>query len=88
MRGAVVTALGPAFRSAGTLLWVAGNLIGPDRVNKASPFGNGSDAVVGLAIVTQTAGELCSGAVSLLNEGNTYAAAALLRQLVEVEYLA
>jgi hypothetical protein len=87
-RSAVISTLGPAFRSAGILLWAAGNIFGPDRVKNASPFGNGSDAVVGLAIITQTAGELCAGAASLLNEGNTYAAAALLRQLVEVEYLA
>jgi hypothetical protein len=41
-----------------------------------------------VATVAQTGGELANGAVALLHAGNQYAAAALLRQLVEVEYLA
>src|SRR6266851_2235856 len=83
-----VTALGPAFHSVGRILWTGGYIIGGDRVGGRSPFGFGSDAVVGLAIVAQTAGELCSGMALLLGHGNDYSAAALLRQLVEVEYLA
>lgn len=39
-------------------------------------------------VVVQIAGELISGAVALLAQDNLYGAAALLRQLVEVEYLA
>lgn len=81
-------ALGPAFRSVGQVLWVAGDVIGGDRVAGRSPSGYGSDAVVGLGLVTQTAGELCEGITLLLDHGNQYGAAALLRQLVEVEYLA
>jgi hypothetical protein len=37
--------------------------------------------------VVQIAGELSSGVIALLDQGNRYGAAALLRQLVEVEYL-
>jgi hypothetical protein len=87
-RLSLVAALGPALHSVGKILWTGGYIIGGDRVAGRSPFGYGNDAVVGLAIVAQTAGELCIGAALLLDHGNQYAAAALLRQLVEVEYLA
>lgn len=86
-RSSLVRCLGPGFRELGEFLWVGGYMIGGDRVAGRSPFAFGSDAVVGLAIVTQTAGELCAGAALLLEHGNDYGAAALLRQLVEVEYL-
>lgn len=69
------------------LAWVTGYLIGTDRGDGESPFGFGSDATVGLALVLQIAGELMAGAASLLDGDNLYAAAALLRQLVEAEYL-
>lgn len=81
-------ALGAAFADAGQALWHTGAIIGPDRAAGESPFEFGDDATVGLAIVAQIAGELISGAVLLLDQDNLYAAAALLRQLVEVEYLA
>lgn len=80
--------LGAAFRDAGQALWLTGVIIGPDRAAGESPFEFGDDATVGLAIVAQVAGELISGAVLLLDHDNLYAAAALLRQMVEVEYLA
>lgn len=81
-------ALAAFFRESGRLLWTGGYIVGPDRVSGESPFDFGSDATVGLATVAQTAGELTSGAVDLLGAGNLYGAAALCRQLVEVEYLA
>jgi hypothetical protein len=87
-RESIVRALGPAFRRAGNTLWVGGYLLGKDRVENKSPFSFGSDATVGLATVAQTAGELCAGAVLLLEHNNVYGAAALVRQLVETEYLA
>jgi hypothetical protein len=87
-RIALCRALGEAFRERGDFLWIKGNLLGPDRALKASPFDFGDDADVGLATVTQIAGELTMGAVALLEQGNLYAAAALIRQLVEIEYLA
>lgn len=72
----------------GHVLWVAGSLIGPDRASRTSPFRFGDDRAVGVATVAQIGGELTSGAVALLRAHNRYAASALIRQLVEVEYLA
>ncbi|MDO8213468.1 hypothetical protein [Conexibacter sp. CPCC 206217] len=76
------------FREAGHQLWVYGHLIGGDRVAGDSPFDFGSDGLVGLSTVTQIGGELLSGANALLDQDNSYGAAALIRQMVEVEYLA
>lgn len=70
------------------MLWIGGYLIGPDRAAGESPFGFGDDATVGLSTVMQLAGELMAGSAALLQAENRYAAAALIRQLVEVEYLA
>jgi hypothetical protein len=80
--------LAATFSAVGNLLWVGGYILGPDRASGASPFRFGSDASVGLGVVVQIAGELTAGAVSLLEQGNLYGATALVRQLVEVEYLA
>ncbi len=77
-----------AFNEAGKLLRIAGWMVGPDRANRVSPFKFGSDAVVGLATIAQVAGELCRGMTALLEVGNLYSAAALLRQIVEAEYIA
>lgn len=72
----------------GQRAWVSGALLGPDRASGISPFDHGSDARVGLALVAQIGGEVARGAVLLLRQENRYAAAALVRQLLEVEYLA
>lgn len=72
----------------GQLLWVSGALLGPDRAAGFSSLGFGDDQTVGVATVAQIGGELASGATTLLRAGNRYAGAALIRQLVEVEYLA
>jgi hypothetical protein len=87
LRAEVCEDLALAFTNVGKYLWMAGSVIGPDRVEGSSPFGFGSDATVGLGTVVQIAGELSNGILCLLGRGNRYAAAALLRQLVEVEYL-
>lgn len=87
-RSATVLALVPALGAAGKILWVGGYLIGSDRVSGESPYGFGSDATVGLATVAQVGGELIKGIVTLLVDDNRYAALTLLRQFVEVEYLA
>jgi len=87
-RAALCRILTSTFQEAGHLLWTGGSLIGADRVEGSTPFGFGSDATVGLATVAQIAGELSAGVTSLLESDNSYAACALLRQLVEVEYLA
>jgi hypothetical protein len=82
------SALSAALRVGGKVLWIGGAMIGPDRAEGSSPFDFGSDGSVGLATVMQIGGELVGGAIALFDEGNRYAAAALTRQLVEVEYLA
>jgi hypothetical protein len=45
------------------------------------------DPATGLALVVQMGGELAESSVELLEAGHHYAVAALVRQLVEVEYL-
>jgi hypothetical protein len=88
VRAALCEQIVGALQRLGHVLWIGGYFIGGDRVAGTSPFGFGSDAVVGLATVVQIAGELGRGAVALLGEDNRYAASALLRQIVEIEYLA
>ena len=81
-------AYGEALAEVGTLLWTIGYHLGPDRAEGESPFGFGNDDVVGLSVVCQVGGQLTRGILDLLDVGNVYAAQALLRQIVEVEYLA
>jgi hypothetical protein len=77
-----------ALRATAARLQAFGHFIGPGRVDGTSPRGNGDDEVVGLALLLQIAGELVEAAVDLFSDGQAYAAAALVRQVVEVEYLA
>lgn len=79
--------LADSMRAVGERLWVGGYIIGRDRAAGASPFNFGDDAVVGLATVIQTGAQLCLGTITLLEARNVYAAAALVRQIVEIEYL-
>lgn len=74
--------------AAGEELHVLGYIVGPDRAAGISPFGNGSDEAVAVSILLQVAAQLASASTDLFHDGRLYAAAALLRQLVEVEYLA
>lgn len=76
------------FSETGQILEVAGAIIGDDRIKKSSPFGHGSDEVVGVGILLRTGGQLAKASGDLLSSRQIYAGAALLRQLVEVEYLA
>lgn len=87
-REALCRSLGSVLSKTGDVLWVGGYLLGPDRAAGSSPFGFGNDATVGLATVIQIAGQLIDGAIALLDRTNVYGAAALIRQLVEAEYLA
>jgi hypothetical protein len=84
----VCHALVSCFVTTGALLRVTGHLVGPQRVDQSSPFGNGEDGLVALGYLSETAACLITGATELLERGNCYAGAALNRQLVEVEYLA
>ena len=73
---------------AGNELYVIGHFVGEDRKAGISSSGHGSDAVVAISVLLRIASQLIGGAASLIAEGRHYAAAALIRQLVEVEYLA
>lgn len=75
------------FLGVGKKLFLIGHILGDDRKNQASPFGHGNDEVVGVASLLQMGGYLVSASSELLTNGNPYAGAALLRQLVEIEYL-
>lgn len=87
-RIALCEAIGEALSRLGRIFWLTGNIVGSDRASGASPFGFGDDAAVGVATVIQMGGALAQGTVRLLRDGNLYAAAALVRQIVEIEYLA
>jgi hypothetical protein len=76
------------FSEVGTQLHVTGNIFGTDRKEGKSPFRNGSDEMVGMSVLLRIGGQLISASTELLTEGRPYAGAALLRQIVEIEYLA
>ncbi len=86
-RLAVCQAVALALSRVGHTFWLTGWLVGPDRKSGVSAFKFGNDGAVGLATVAQIGGELAKGAIQLLQAENLYAASALMRQLVEVEYL-
>ena len=73
---------------AGTELHVLGHLIGSDRLQGRSPFGHGNDETVAVSVLLRVAGQLVSASADLFADGRQYAAAALVRQMVEIEYLA
>ena len=64
-----------------------GHIFGGDRVSGVSRGGHGSDGLVAVALLLRVAGQLVSARADLFSDGRHYAAAAMLRQLVEVEYL-
>jgi len=76
------------FANTGDLLHACGHLVGSDRVEGRSPFGHGSDETVAVSVLLRIASELVSASADLFADGRHYAASALLRQLVEIEYLA
>jgi len=76
------------FSTVGTELHAVGHIFGGDRVSGLSKAGHGSDEVVAVSLLLRVAGQLVSASTDLFSDGRHYAAAALLRQLVEVEYLA
>ena len=76
------------FGNLGEELLAIGHIFGPDRKNGVSPGGHGSDEIVAVSVLLRIAAQLVSASTDLFADGRQYAAAALLRQLVEVEYLA
>ncbi len=76
------------FLEVGNQIYATGHIFGSDRKDGKSPFGHGSDEAVGVSVLLRIANQLVAAAADLLTSGRPYAGAALLRQLVEVEYLA
>jgi hypothetical protein len=76
------------FLEVGTELHVLGHFIGSDRKTGSSPFGHGDDETVAISMLLRIASQLISASADLFTDGRHYAAAALLRQMVEIEYLA
>lgn len=76
------------FSDVGKELHVVGHIFGGDRVSGTSPFGHGNDEIVAVSLLFRIGGELASACADLFSDGRHYAAAALLRQMVEIEYLA
>src|SRR5436309_8395259 len=72
LREATCDALAEALAGTGAVLWAFGLAEPPRR---------------GIAVAIQMAGETARGAVALLRTDNRDGAAALVRQLVEMEYL-
>ena len=77
-----------SFTRAGEELHAIGNIFGTDRIDGTSPGKNGSDEIVAMSLLLRIGGQLTSASADLFADGRHYAAAALLRQLVEIEYLA
>lgn len=86
-RRSLVAALPPALVRLGLTMRTVGHVWGPGRTTGSSPFGNGEDGLVALGYITETAAELISAAADVLASDRRYAAAAITRQLVEIEYL-
>ncbi len=88
MRIALAKFTAETFSQVGDELHAIGHIFGPDRVNGQSPGGHGSDEIVAVSLLLRIGGELTSAIADLFANGRDYAAAALLRQIVEIEYLA
>ena len=72
LREATCKALADALAATGAVLWAFGLAEQPRRA---------------IAVVIQMGGETARGAVMLLRDNNRYGAAAIVRQIVEIEYL-
>ena len=76
------------FKEVGFRLHLGGHIFGKDRRDGLSPFGHGDDAAVAVSMLLRIGSQLISGCADLIADGRHYAGSALIRQLVEVEYLA
>jgi len=76
------------FLEAGQNVHAIGHVLGSDRKDGLSPFGHGNDEAVGVSVLLRIGAQLISASADLLEGGRPYAGAALLRQIVEIEYLA
>lgn len=84
LRHECLAALIAGLKWAGDVLRVVGTMVGPRPAN-----GDIRDPrLVGIGYVANTSGELLRGTLVAVDDLNPYAASALLRQVVEAEYLA
>ena len=81
-------ALASELRRAGELLHLASDLAKGDQISGESNGGNSHDEQIAVGVLAQIGAELVGASAALLSGGSHYAGAALLRQVVEVEYLA
>lgn len=88
MRQSTAHFIARLFLDVGIELHVTGHFIGDDRRSRKSPFGHGDDETVAISMLLRIGGQLVSGSADLICDGRHYAGSALIRQLVEVEYLA
>jgi hypothetical protein len=88
MRIALAEFTAVTFSQVGDELHAIGHVFGTDRINGHSPGGHESDEIVAVSLLLRIGGELTSAIADLFADGRQYAAAALLRQMVEIEYLA
>ncbi len=82
-----IAQIAAALETVATHLATGGMLLGADRVYGRTQWGYGDDRVVGFAVAVEIAGALAVDAVNLLGLDRRYSAAALIRQLIECEYL-
>jgi hypothetical protein len=75
------------FQHFGNFTMFGGKVFGTDRKQGESPFDNGSDEAFGVGGLLAIAADIVKSFHLLIESGRNYSAAALLRQLVEVEYL-
>lgn len=88
LRRALAQFTAETFNQVGDEPHAIGHIFGPDRVNGHSPAGHGSDEIVAVSLLLRIGGQLTHSIADLFADGRQYAAAALLRQIVEIEYLA
>ena len=88
MRHELAEFAGKTFAQVGDEMLAVGSIFGGDRVAGKSPFGHGSDEIVAISMLLRIGSQLTTASADLFRDGRQYAAAALLRQLVEIEYLA
>lgn len=88
LRSSLAQYISGVFREVGEKFHVFGHMLGTDRREGLSPFGHGDDAAVAVSMLLRISSELVFGSHALISVGKVYAGSALIRQLVEVEYLA
>lgn len=81
-------ALGASIREFGGRLQTGAAVFSDRRgANRRSPWAFESDGAMGLGMISEMGGELIASSASLIRSDQCYSAAALIRQLLEVEYV-